>query len=290
MSKLIGITGATGVVGSKVAQKLSEKSIKQRLIVRDLERAPKIEGADIVQTGGYIDKAGMTEALKGVDTLFFVSGHFSDDRLRDHKSAVDAAVAAGVTHIVYLSFLNAVADAVFIAAREHFHTEEYIRAQGVDFTFLRPGLYADLVPTRFVAEDATLRGPAGNGRVSYIARDDIIDVATVLLSEEGHQDKTYNITGREAISLYEVADLLSEFSGRKCTFYNETIEEAKESRAIYNAPQETVAIWISSYTSIAAGEVALVSDDVERLTGHPPQTMREFLQTHPEVYQHLVTA
>jgi uncharacterized protein YbjT (DUF2867 family) len=288
MSNLIGITGATGNVGSKVAQKLSEKNINQRLIVRDPERAPKIDGAEVVQADDYRDTAGMTDALQGVEKLFFVSGHFSDDRLRDHKSVVDAAVAAGVKHIVYLSFLNAAADATFLAARDHFHTEEYIRAQGIDFTFLRSSWYADVAPGYFAAEDATLRGPAGDGRISYVSRADLVEVAAIVLSEAGHENKTYDLTGREALSLYELADLLTEFTRRGCTYYNETLAEAKESRAKYGASDEVVDIWISTYTAIAAGELATVSNNVERITGHPPMTLREFLEQNPESYQHLI--
>ena len=84
------------------------------------------------------------------------------------------------------------------------------------FTFLRCGLYADLVPTRFVAEDATLRGPAGDGRVSYVTRDDIADAVVTVLTGDNHDGKTYNITGPKALTLHEVAALLTEISGRKC--------------------------------------------------------------------------
>jgi uncharacterized protein YbjT (DUF2867 family) len=230
----------------------------------------------------------MTTALRGVQTLFLVSGHFSDDRVGDHRSAVDAALDAGVERIVYLSFLNAAPDATFTAAREHYRTEEYIRACGARFTFLRSGLYADLLPGRFPTADATLRGPARDGRVSYITRADIVDVVVAVLMGEGHDGETYDMTGPEAISLADVAAILTEFSGRECTYYDETLEEAKASRAVYNAPEDTVAAWISSYTSIASGEVSLVSDDVPRLTGHPPQTFRDFLREHPESYAHLV--
>ena len=160
---LIGITGATGALGSQVARLLAERHIRQRLIVRDRDRAPHIRNAEIAQisSDGYRDQASMTTALQRVHTLFLVSGHFSADRVKDHMRAVDAALAAGVKHIVYLSFLNAAPDATFTAAREHFHTEQYIRGREGAFTFLRCGLYADLVPTRFVAEDATLAWPGG---------------------------------------------------------------------------------------------------------------------------------
>lgn len=287
---MIGITGATGAVGSGVAKRLAERDLSQRLIVRDLERAPAIDGAGVAQTDGYRDADGMTAACDQVDTLFLVSAHFSEDRVGDHVSAVDAALAAGVERIVYLSFLNAAPDATFTAAREHFRTEEYIRGCGAAYTFLRSSLYANLVPRYFGAEDATLRGPARDGRVSYVTRQDICDVAAAVLSSSGHDGQTYNMTGPEALSLSEVAALLSEISGIDCHYYDETMEEARASRAPYNVPDATVAAWISTYTAIANGELALVTDDIERLTGHPPQSLREYLRQHPESYQHIVDA
>lgn len=285
---LMGITGATGAVGGQVARHLAPRGIKQRLIVRDPDRTPTLDGAEVAQMAGYGDKTSMTAALRGVHTLFLVSGHLSDDRIKEHTTAVDAALEAGVGRIVYLSFLNAAPDATFTAAREHFQTEQYIRASEVAFTFLRAGLYADLVPGRFSAGDATLRGPAGNGRASYINRADIVDTVVAVLTSEGHDGHTYNMTGPEAITLADVAALLTEFSGRRCTYYDETLEEATQSRAVYHASDETVETWISSYTAIASGEMSLVSEDVAHLTGHRPRTFRDFLRQHPESYQHLI--
>ncbi len=96
------------------------------------------------------------------------------DRLHQHICAVSAAAAVGVRHIVYLSFLNAEPDATFFAAREHFRTEEFVRSTGVAFTFMRQGLYMDNVPAHVMSDDI-MRAPAGQGRVAWIARDDIAD-------------------------------------------------------------------------------------------------------------------
>jgi uncharacterized protein YbjT (DUF2867 family) len=287
---LIGVTGATGYIGGNVANLLAQRQQKQRLIVRDPNRAPQITSAEIVQISesGYRDKASMTTALRDVHTLFLVSGHLSDDRVKDHTTAVDSALSAGVKRIVYLSFLNAAPDATFVAAREHFQTEEYIRACDVAFTFLRAGLYADLVPLRFNAEAATLRGPAGDGRISYVLRDDIVDLAAIVLTTTGHDGKTYNMTGSQAFTLAEVAAMLTDLTGRKCTYYDETLEEARQSRAVYNVSDEIVETWISNYTAIANDEMSLISDDIARITGRPARTLRDFLNQHPESYQHLI--
>jgi len=189
------ITGASGEVGGRVAARLAERGASQRLIVRDLARAPALTGAEAVAASSYGDAEGMRRALEGARTLFLVSGRETQDRLEQHFTAVDAALTAGVERIVYLSFLAAAPDATFTLARQHHATEEHIRASGQRYTFLRSSLYADFVPY-FTGPDGVIRGPAGNGRVAWVARDDIADVVVAVLLGEGHDGQTYDMTGR----------------------------------------------------------------------------------------------
>ena len=83
------------------------------------------------------------------------------------------------------------------------------------------------------------------------------------------------------------AALLTEITGRRCSYYQETMEEAKQSRAKYGAPDSTVAAWISTYTAIANDELSTITDDIRHVTGHAPHTLRDFLLRHPESYQHI---
>jgi NAD(P)H dehydrogenase (quinone) len=202
---VLAIAGAAGQVGRRVAERLAMLELAQRLIVRDPCRSPRVPGAEIAIAASYGDAVSMRRALTGVDKLFLVSArdrfgvaHISAknrvkpppyDRLQQQITAVDAAVAAGVEHIVYLSVLNAAADATFILAHDHFHTEEHIRATGVPFTFLRASLYTDNVP-HSVSEDDVIRAPAGEGRAAWVTRDDIADVAAAVLAGSGHEGRT----------------------------------------------------------------------------------------------------
>jgi uncharacterized protein YbjT (DUF2867 family) len=256
--------------------------------VRDVDRAPKVDGAEIVQFDGYRYQESMTKALNGVHTLFLVSGRFSDDRVKDHQTAVDSAIAANVKRIVYLSFLNAAPDAIFIAAQEHYHTEELIKQCGIPFTIVRCGLYADNAP-RYFGADGVIRGPAGNGRVSYVTRADIVESVVKVLTETGYEGKTYSLTGSEALALDEVAHILTRATGQICTFYDETIEEARESRSGYDVSDDIVGVWISTYLAMAKGELSTITNDVEQRTGHPPRTLRDFVEKHPESYSHIVS-
>lgn len=281
---MIAVTGATGELGSRVARRLAARGVAQRLIVRDPARAPALEGASVaVAPGGYADVAGLTEALRGASTLLLVSAAEDADRQALHRNAVHAAVAAGVGRIVYTSFVGAAADATFTFVRDHHAAEQHIRSTGLAFTFMRNSLYLDFVPM-FGGRDGVIRGPAGDGRVAPVARDDsAASLAAVLAAEDGaHTGATYSLTGPEAHTLSWFAEQLSELTGRSFTFVNETVEEAYASRASYGAPRFEVDGWVTSYTAIAAGEFDVVSGDVERLTGEPPLGLREFLAAHPD--------
>lgn len=286
MTTTYAVTGATGRVGSRVARRLAGADVVQRCIVRNARRGPKLPRAEVAQAT-YDDAEAMRRALDGVDTLFLVSATEAEDRVREHTSAVDAAVTAGVSRIVYLSFLNAASDATFTFARDHWHTEDHIRASGLRFTFLRDSLYQDFMPV-YVGEDLTIRGPAKDGRVSTVAVDDIADAATaVLLANNEHDGVTYDVTGPAALTLDEVARELSRASGRRVRYEPETLDEAYDSRAHFGASAYEVNGWVTTYVAIATGELSTVSDTVSRLTGHRATTLAETLHRYPELVQHL---
>ena len=225
----------------------------------------------------YRDGASVRAALEGAGTVFMVSAAEAPDRVSEHLTFVDAAAAAGVSHIVYTSFLAASPDSTFTLGRDHWATEAHIRASGVPYTFLRDNLYADFLQL-MVGDDDVLRGPAGDGRVSAVAIADVADVATaVLLSPAAHVGRTYDLTGPQSLSLTEVAATLTLALGRPVRFEDETLEEAYDSRAVYGAPDWEVDAWVSTYTSIAAGEQAVVSRHVEELTGHPATALADLL-------------
>jgi NAD(P)H dehydrogenase (quinone) len=147
----------------------------------------------------------------------------------------------------------------------------------MEFTFLRDNFYLDFLPL-MAGEDGVIRGPAGQGRVSAVARADIARVAlAVLLDPESHRGATYDLTGPESITLAEAADILGEATGREVTFHDETVEEAYESRRVWDAPDWQYDAWVSTYTAIKAGEVAAVTDDIRRVTGQAPIGLRELL-------------
>ncbi|HWJ81923.1 MAG TPA: NAD(P)H-binding protein [Nocardioides sp.] len=276
---MLAITGSTGAVGGRVARLLAH--LRPVLVVRDPSRAPDL-GCE-VRVASYGDRAAAGAALAGVDTLLLVSAAESPVRRQEHRTMIDAAADAGVRHLVYTSFAGAAPDATFTLGRDHWDAEQGIRRAaertGMGFTLLRDDFYLDVLPL-FADAEGVIRGPAGQGRVAAVARADVADAAVaVLLAPEAHDGNAYLLTGPEALSLEDVAARAGAVLGRSLRYEEESVEEAYASRreAYPDAADWQLDAWVSTYTAIADGSVAAVSDDVERLTGHPARTLEQAL-------------
>jgi NAD(P)H dehydrogenase (quinone) len=273
---LITVTGSTGRLGERVARRLSDLGVEQRLLVRDPARASRLPGAHLA-TADYADGDAVRTALAGSRTVFMVSAAETPERVRQHFTFIDAAVEAGVQRMIYLSFFGASPTATFTLARDHWATEEHLRSVGVAYTILRDNIYADFTP-HFIGQDGNIRGPAGDGRAAIVAQADIADVAVAVLSAEGDYDgRTLNLTGPEALTMYQIASILSDHLRRTVGYVAETIEEAYASRAVYGAPPWQVEAWVSTYTAIAAGELAGISEDILEVTGHRAMSLAQVL-------------
>ena len=271
----IAITGVTGKIGGAVATELQDLAPRLRLLVRNPSRAPRLEGQ--LAVADYSDAAASREALAGVNVLFMVSAGESPERVQQHEVFVDAAAAAGVKHIVYTSFLGAKPDATFTLARDHWYTEQHIRESGIAWTFLCDSFYLDFFP-EVVDENGVIRGPAGNGRVGAVSREDVARSATAVLRNPApHAGCAYDMTGPQALSLNDIARIIGEVWGKQVTYQDESLEEAYASRAHYGAPGWEVDAWVSTYTAIASGELDVISDSVQSLTGRPPLSLAELL-------------
>jgi uncharacterized protein YbjT (DUF2867 family) len=275
---MIGITGSTGALGGLVTQALAADpgAGALRLVVRDASRAPQVDAE--VAVCEYADEEAAVAALTGVTTLLMVSAAEARDRREQHRTFIRAAARAGVAHVVYTSFSGAGADATFTLGRDHHDAELAIRESGMDFTFLRDNFYLDVLPL-FADAAGVIRGPAGEGRVAAVARADVADVAVAVLREPAaHVGATYTLTGPEALTMAEVAVRAGAALGRELRFEHETVEEAYASRAAaYDVGRWQLDAWVSTYTAIADGSCAEVTNDVHRVTGHAPRTLEDAL-------------
>lgn len=273
-STTIAVTGATGRLGGRIARRLADRGIPQRLAVRTPARAPELPGPPVGCS--YDRPEQVRDALTGSETVVMVSGSETPDRVEQHRTFIDAAAAAGVTRLVYISFAGASPTATFTLARDHAATEEHLHASSLTTIVLRDNFYLDFLP-ELVETDGVIRGPAGDGRVAAVAQDDIADAAAAVLADPApHDGRTYRLTGREALTLAEAAEIIGRHQGRPSpsTTRPSTRPTAPAPGRLRTGSSTP---GVSTYTAVAAGELAEITDDIPTLAGHPALTLDDLL-------------
>lgn len=273
----IAITGVTGKLGGYLASELNQLGIESRHLARRPEKAQTYANAELVQS--FYDESDQTiKSLTGIEVLFMVSARESLSRLEEHKALLRSAQKAGIKHIIYTSFMDAKPNSTFTLVRDHAWTEGYIKELGFSYTFLRDNFYQDMF-LEIAEQSSLLRGPAGQGKVSAVLRSDVAAVALRILREPAKwENQTLNLTGPQALSLEEMAALLSQYLGKEVTYYDEGIEEAYEWRKQLPVEDWQYDAWVSTYTAIAKDELSIVSNDIEKVLGRPATSLEDFLK------------
>ncbi|HEY8836469.1 MAG TPA: NAD(P)H-binding protein [Dehalococcoidia bacterium] len=273
---MIVVTGSTGRVGGLVACRLQQHRHPMRLLVRDPDRAPLIDGAE-VQVAGYGNPDALAKGLRKGDRVFMVSLWIGGDvRLDLHRSFINAAAKADVAQVVYLSFVNAGKNAIFSHAQEHGATEDMLRASGVPWTAIRNSMYADDIPGWF-DPDGVAREPGDNARMSFSYRPELADVIAVALTETGHEGKVYDITTPDSVSMKELAQIATEVTGDRYTYDPISDSEWIERWKAQGRPDWALESGQTSYEAMRAGEFDIVSDDYQKVTGQKPKTIAEII-------------
>lgn len=272
------VTGATGTIGSATARGLLQKpGVTVRLAVRDPKKADALglSGAEIVAfTWG--DKEQSAAIARGVEKLFLATP-FSETQVEDATLLIDAAKAAGVSHIVKLSAMGAENEPGIQLGRWHRAIEKHIEQSGIPYTFLRPNNYFENFINYYPpASDGVIYLPFGQGKVSWIDSRDIADVAVQVLTTPGHQNKAYDLTGGEALGVQEVAQLLSEASGSNIRYQDIPEADARAGLDKYGAPSWMADALMELHAVDKAGYAAAISPNVQKLLGRPPRTFKDF--------------
>jgi NAD(P)H dehydrogenase (quinone) len=270
----IVVTGATGKLGRFAVESLLERGVPAAEIVATGRSTDKL--ADLAERGvtvrhaDYTDRAGLKEAFAGADTLLLVSGSAVGERVVQHRNAVDAARDAGVSLIVYTSAPKADHTALLLAA-EHRATEEYIRASGVPFVFLRNSWYienwTDQIATQL--EHGAVLGAAGEGRVSGATRRDFGEAAAAVLTSDGHEGAVYELGGDHAFTLTEYAAELSKQSGKPVVYSDLPVDAYTQTLIGFGLPEPVAVVIADSDAGIVRGDLLSESGDLSRLLGRP---------------------
>ena len=226
----IVVTGATGQLGRLIVKHLLSRGVAPAEITAVGRNADRL--ADLAQSGvgtaviDYNDPATLAAAFAGADALMLVSGSEVGQRVSQHTNAITAAVAAGVSRIVYTS-APAADTSTLILAPEHKATEEALHASGVAVTILRNGWYTENYASAVqqARENGVYLTSAGDGRVASASREDYAEAAAVVLTTPGHENATYELAGDVAWTGTEMAAALTEVLERPVVFSSVSPEE-----------------------------------------------------------------
>jgi NAD(P)H dehydrogenase (quinone) len=270
---MILVTGAGGQLGRLVAQELAGRTDPAKVVLgtRDPAKIADLAAKGFRTAAVDFDKpATLSSAFSGVDTLLIISADGPNGpRLEQHKRAIDAAKAAGVGRIAYTSVINPTHESLFDFAASHGDTEAYIRASGVSFTFLRNNLYVENIAGAIEHAKATgvLSLPGVNGRGASLTRADVAAAVAGALVGAGHANKAYEITGPEALSLSDLAPILSKAWGKPVTA--QEMPEAAFTGMLqsFSLPPFLVEALVGIRKAMAHGEYEAVSQDAAKLAG-----------------------
>ena len=271
------VTGATGNVGSEVVRRLRELGHPIRAASRRVP-AGEEDGVERVPFD-FARRETYGPALRGVGRLFLVRPPELSDTREYINPLVDAAKREGVEHVVFLSILGAEKNPVV----PHRRIEGYLEASGMTFTFLRAGFFMQNLSTTHracIREHGEIFVPAGRGRTSFVDARDVAAVAASALTEPGHEDRVYPLTGGQALDYYRVAEVFTEVLGRRITYANPSIPGFVGRMRRRGLPLSFVLVMVGIYATARLGLAARVTQDLPGLLGRAPTPLRQFVADH----------
>jgi NAD(P)H dehydrogenase (quinone) len=268
----IVITGATGRLGRHVISSLLRLDVQLPDLVaagRDEEKLGALRELGLATVrADYTEPATLDEAFAGADTVLLISSSEVGIRVPQHRNAVDAAVRAGVSRLVYTSALGADRGKLLLAD-EHLATEEAIAASGLPFTILRNGWYTEnFEPAlRHAETTGVVLASAGDGRVASATREDYAEAIAAVLAQDGHAGQTYELSGDVAWSFDELAAALTEVLDREVTYRRLTPAQHLAELERTGVDESTARFLVALDANIEDGALDLVTGDLSRLLG-----------------------
>ncbi len=279
MNSKILVTGATGTIGSFVCEQLMESNADFVAMVRSEEKAKPLNEKGInTVIGDFSDVTSLENALKGIDKIFLLSVT-SPDSPKLQGNLVKVAKDKGVKHIVKVSALGTSLESKFGIGRYHAMTEKDIRESGIAFTFLQPHSFMHnlIFESGTIKEQGVIYAPLADGKIGMVDARDIAAVAVKALTEDGHEGKTYVLTGPEAISYYDIANTFTSALGKEIKYIPVTSEVAHKGMLDSGMPEWLADDLTGLNQVFAAGKASDISPDVENITGRKARSIEEFV-------------
>ena len=282
------VTGATGNVGSTLIPKLIAMGATVRALVRDESKAQGLRDQGVEVVSGDLDKPETLEAaFSGVDKVFLLTPP-NPNQVAQARNGIAAAKRAGSPHIVRLS-AHAVKDmpgALPRVSGQHGEIDTELKASGLPYTLLRPHNFMQntFMAAQTVASDGAMYMPLKEGEFGMIDLRDIVDVAAKVLTEAGHEGKTYDLTGPASISAHDIAAGLSKALGKEVKYVDVPPEAAREAMVGMGLPEWMVDALDEYNKALSEGFGDFTTNDVEEITGHPARSYETFARDFAQAF------
>ncbi len=307
--KKILLNGVDGNFGSMAAKILMERWPHEDLVFA----APTEKGLEKYKNTGietrvanFNDEAGLAEAFKGIDTMVLISMPFVGPKRRAaQKTAVDAAVKAGVNRVVYTSIVGAGEEDIdTYEVNDHVWFEAYVKEQAIHYVFLRDSQYAEAMVSNYInAYENTgnvLANNMGEGKMAYISRDDCA-LACACAAMSDYSDRIVDVNGPELLTIAEYIAIANDVTGHNVKYVEINDEEQYAFFDSIGVPRTTDDMWAQTATNfpfcsdgmvtfgraIRQGQMSTFTNDFEELTGQKPMTVRQLFE---DMENHLIGA
>ncbi len=280
---MILVTGATGHIGKELIPLLLETGQSIRVLVRDERKAAHLDPCIERAIGDLNDPESLASAMRGVNKVFLVTFETQQD-----VNVIDAAKRAGIQHIVKLSTLEATEHKIKVG-KWHYEREELIRASGLDWTFLRPGMFmSNSIDwwSESIKRQGSVFFPGGKkGKVAPVDSRDVAKVAALALTQPGHSGQAYELTGSELFTIGEMVQVISSALGKPIQYTDIPPIAAKLFMLKSGMDKALVNVLMEMLASLRRNEGAVVTDTVQRVIGHPPRTFEVWCRENIKTFQ-----
>jgi len=275
------VTGATGNIGGEVIHHLLNKNATIRGLVRDPKKATKLQsqGVELAQ-GDFSQPDSLDAALQGIETAFLVMPS-DPHQVELECNFIDSAKRAGVRHIVKLSVLRS-GELPSAFQQWHRQIEEHLEKSGMSWTHLRPNMLMQNMRwfTSAIAQQGAFYHSVGDTKISHVDARDVAAVAAVCLSESGHENQAYDLTGSEAVSFAQVADYFTEALNKPVQYINVAPADLKAARLANGEPEWYLDAEAQLFECWQAGAGSAVTSTIADLLHDSPTSFAAFVQDY----------